>query len=216
MSIEPRHPWLDGRFAPVATLSDDERLLTFVAAHTAAGDLEALQRAWRALAPTMQTLGIEVILQTHLFAGYPRTINALGAVRPLTKALSTASVWESRGEATWRAEGTRLCHAIYGASYGPLRRRISELHVDLDRWMVEVGYGRVLSRPGPTARVRELCVLAVLAGQNVAPQLRSHIQGAFNVGASRADCEAVLAQTALLWGEAAQQQVDAVWRALAH
>ncbi len=50
--------------------------------------------------------------------------------------------------------------------------------------MVEIGYGRILSRPGLTLRERELCVIAVLAGQNVAPQLSSHLRGAMRAGAT--------------------------------
>lgn len=214
MCAEHPHPWLDGRLPRVDTLGDGERLLTFVAAHTAAGDLEALERAWQALSPEAKPLGIEVILQTHLFAGYPRTINALAKVRALGGTQTPSSPWEGRGGDAWDAAGQGLCRKIYGESYVPLRRRIAELHADLDRWMVEVGYGRVLSRPGPTPRQRELCVVAVLAGQNVAPQLHSHLRGAMNVGATRAECEAVLAQTSLLWGADAQRQVDAVWRGL--
>jgi len=37
--------------------------------------------------------------------------------------------------------------------------------------MVETGYGRVMGRPGLELRMRELCVVAVLAGMNVPAQL---------------------------------------------
>jgi hypothetical protein len=48
---------------------------------------------------------------------------------------------------------------------------MKQLHPVLDVMMLEHGYGRVLSRPGLTLRLRELCVVAALAGQDVAPQL---------------------------------------------
>ena len=79
-------------------------------------------------------------------------------------------------------------------------------HPDLDRWMVEIGYGRVLSRPGLCPRLRELCVLAVLAGQNVTPQLFSHLRGAVNVGATADECRSILEQTSWVWGMEAQTQ----------
>jgi 4-carboxymuconolactone decarboxylase len=91
---------------------------------------------------------------------------------------------------------------------------VRQLHPDLDDWMVATGYGRVLSRPGPSARERELCIVAVLAGQDVAPQLRSHLLGAMNVGATATECRAVLAQTEAVWGAPAQAHVDSVWEAL--
>jgi alkylhydroperoxidase/carboxymuconolactone decarboxylase family protein YurZ len=48
---------------------------------------------------------------------------------------------------------------------------MGQLHPVLDTLMLEHGYGRVLSRPGLSLRLRELCVIAVLVGQDVSPQL---------------------------------------------
>jgi 4-carboxymuconolactone decarboxylase len=180
-----------------------------LAAHTAKGDLEGVARDWCHLPGEAHAAGIEVILQTHLFAGYPRTINALATVQRLgicgevRAGETTAEIWCAAGEAN--------CRTIYGHAYDKLRTRIAGLHPDLDRWMVEIGYGRILSRPGLTLRERELCVLAVLAGQNVAPQLRSHILGAIRAGATRRECRVILDQTAGVWGSQAQAQVDRVW-----
>lgn len=206
------HPWLDGRFTPVASLTDVERIWTFLAGHTAAGNLDAVETDWRCLPLDAHAGGLEVVLQTHLFAGYPRTINALAVVHELGVSVPLAD--ENRGPDAWSRDGTALCRAIYGDAYQPLRSRIATLHPVLDRWMVETGYGRVLSRDGLTPRERELCVLAVLAGQNVAPQLRSHLRGALHVGAQAAECRAVLDQTAAVWGEQAQREVDDVWERL--
>lgn len=60
---------------------------------------------------------------------------------------------------------------IQAGVYGKLRKRMGQLHPVLDTLMLEHGYGRVLSRPGLTLRLRELCVIAVLVGQDVSPQL---------------------------------------------
>mmetsp|Transcript_22112 Transcript_22112/g.45084 ORF Transcript_22112/g.45084 Transcript_22112/m.45084 type:complete len:113 (+) Transcript_22112:950-1288(+) len=73
----------------------------------------------------------------------------------------------------------------------------------------EHAYGRVISREGALSlRMRELCVVAVLTGQDVPPQLQSHLYGARNVGATHAEIAAVVEQTALPWGEAAQAQAS--------
>ena len=49
--------------------------------------------------------------------------------------------------------------------------------------MLAEGYGKVLGRPGLALEVRELCIVAILAGQDAAPQLYAHLRGALNVGA---------------------------------
>jgi 4-carboxymuconolactone decarboxylase len=201
-----RHPWLGAELPRVPSLSDHVRVWTFLAAHTARGDCAAVARDWEYLPEPARAGGLEIILQTHLFAGYPRTINALAAVGGAGE-LGIAEP-EAGTPESWRAQGEAACGRIYGAAYDRLRGRIAGLHPALDRWMVEIGYGRVLSRPGPTLRERELCVLAVLAGQNVPAQLASHLRGARNAGATTEECRAVLSQTRLTWGSAAQAEVD--------
>ena len=74
----------------------------------------------------------------------------------------------------------RCARRVYGpdlrAADGPRARR---LHPDLATWVVETGYGRVLSRPGGLgARERELVTVAVLAATRRPRQLVSHLLGA--------------------------------------
>ena len=184
------------------SLCEVDQLLVCLAAHTAAGDLDAVKSDWMFLPQSDHHLGLEIILQTHLFAGYPRTINALGVVRRMGCTLndSTDASYER-----WRSDGESLCSQIYAGSYDKLRSAIGALHVDLESWMLEIGYGRVLSRPGPSAMQREFGVLAVLGGQNVKPQLMSHLRGALHVGASVEALESVLELVGKIWGDQAQQ-----------
>ena len=203
----PDYPWLSPQLGEVPSLSLSERLLTFIAGYTAAGNLDGLEQGWRALETAHYGEGIEAILQTHLFAGYPRAINAMTTVRKLG-ADQFGEYHEGHDEnvADWEASGTALCGEIYGGNYPKLREKMATIHPDLDKWMLQTGYGRVLSRPGLTPRLRELCVIAVLTGQNVTPQLFSHLRGAVNVGASVAECESILKQTQFIWGDEAQVQ----------
>ena len=192
------HPLID---PSCALLSKTDQLLVCLAAHTASGDLEAVEEDWQALPEASHRVGLEIILQTHLFAGYPRTINALAVVRKLGCTLNDS------GDAPyeqWRRDGESLCSQIYAGAYDKLRDAIGALHVDLESWMLEIGYGRVLSRPGPSAMQREFGVLAVLGGQNVKPQLMSHLRGALHVGASVEVLERVLELIGRIWGAEAQ------------
>jgi 4-carboxymuconolactone decarboxylase len=124
----------------------------------------------------------EVILQSHLFVGFPDALNALGVWRQVSgrpappASGEDAAQWETRGEA--------VCHAVYGSNYGKLRANVRALHPDFEGWMVTGGYGRVIGRPGLDLRTRELCIAALLAVWNVPRQLHSHLRGALNAGAS--------------------------------
>jgi 4-carboxymuconolactone decarboxylase len=136
----------------------------------------------------------EIILQSYLFAGFPRTLNAMRAWRsvserpaPATDVEATAADFE-----TWHARGEETCAVVYGESYKKLRKNIRELHPALDEWIIVDGYGKVLSRPGVDLRTRELCVVAACAVSGQQRQLHSHLHGALNAGSSAGEIAGVL------------------------
>ena len=91
-----------------------------------------------------------------------------------------------------REAGEELCRTVYGGSYERLRRNVRQLHPDLDRWMVEDGYGKTLSRHGLPVTVREVCIVALLAAAGHHRQLLAHLRGALNVGASAQEVRGAL------------------------
>ena len=143
----------------------------------------------------------ELILQSYLFAGFPRALNAAREWRrvqavgasgnkgaPLTDAAgaSYAHVFD------WRLRGEETCATVYGANYEKLRSNIRRLHPLLDDWMIVEGYGKVLARPGLDLARRELCIVAACAASGQDRQLHSHLLGARNAGAAAGQISAVL------------------------
>lgn len=90
-----------------------------------------------------------------------------------------------------RRRGEVLCRRIYGGVYAKMISKMRGFHPDLARWILEDGYGRVLSRPGLSVRERELLVVAVLSILDVPAQLKSHQLGALRVGASELEVRAM-------------------------
>ncbi len=168
----------------VGTVDAELRVLVRLAAAIAGGS-EEVMRACIAAATAVRTAWVEeVILQSYLFAGFPRALNAArewrrssGAVAPP----SDAGVEYDRASA-WRDDGERTCAAVYGEFYQPLRRNIRDLHPALDAWMVVEGYGKVLSRPALDLPRRELCIVAACAAAGQDRQLHAHMHGALNTG----------------------------------
>ena len=128
----------------------------------------------------------ESVLQSYLFVGFPRAIEALFAVAPIL-----VGGVPDRAAPTdpdrWRRDGDSLCRRVYGRNYDKLVETMRGLSPDLADWMILEGYGKTLSRPGLGAVERELCVVAILTATRMWRQLRSHAIGAVNVGAARAD-----------------------------
>lgn len=186
------------------------RALLRVAAALGTRDADAIRAAMEAARGTAEGDDVEeVLLQSHLFVGFPDALNALA----LWRRVSGRPAPPPRGEdpAGWDARGERVCAAVYGANYGKLRENVRALHPDVDGWMVAGGYGRVIGRPGPDLRTRELCIAALLAVWNVPRQLHSHLRGALNAGASVAEVDEAMgvARAYLPPGRAAE--VEALW-----
>jgi 4-carboxymuconolactone decarboxylase len=136
----------------------------------------------------------EIILQSYLFAGFPRALNAARTWRIASRRPALADDPEASVEdlALWKARGEETCRVVYGDHYEKLRRNIRDLHPALDEWMIVDGYGKVLSRPGVDLRTRELCVVAACAVSGQQRQLHSHLHGALNAGSSAGEVAAVL------------------------
>ena len=136
----------------------------------------------------------EIILQSYLFAGFPRTLNAMRVWRVVSERPAPDTDPEAAAEDfdLWRRRGASTCAVVYGESYEKLRQNVCELHPALDEWMIVDGYGKVLSRPGVDLRTRELCVVAACAVSGQQRQLHSHLHGALNVGVAPAGLAAAL------------------------
>lgn len=152
----------------------------------------------------------ELLLQTYLFAGFPRALNAMREWRRLEPVASGAA--PDAGElATWRADGEGTCAVVYGATYERLRHNIRQLHPLLDDWMIVEGYGKVLSRPGLDLARRELCIVAACAAAGQDRQLHSHLHGARNAGASDRTIDATVESLRDLLGEERSRSVELLW-----
>jgi 4-carboxymuconolactone decarboxylase len=135
----------------------------------------------------------EVILQTYLFAGFPRALNAAREWRRISGRAAPAvdhEVLQDPADLLRRGEDT--CAVVYGECYSRLRVNIRGLHPALDQWMIVEGYGKVLGRPQLDLARRELCVVAACAIARQDRQLHSHLHGALNAGAHHAVVTAAL------------------------
>ena len=104
----------------------------------------------------------EALLQSYLFLGFPRAIEAFFAAGPvLRKHKAVPPPAGPVDPAGWVQAGEALCHRVYGRNYGKLVETMGELSPDLASWMI-------------------------LTTTRMWRQLRSHAIGAVNVGGTRA------------------------------
>jgi 4-carboxymuconolactone decarboxylase len=193
-----------------AALGRDEATLVALAAAIATRDPVRVEVALASAGREASAAAIEeVILQAHLFVGFPDALEALAAWRRLSGSAAPARAADD--EAVWLARGERVCGVVYGRNYARLRTNVRVLHPDLDQWMVHGGYGRVLGRPSLALRLRELCTVALLAVWNAPRQLHSHLRGALNAGASAAEVDEAIERACQLLDAARADEVRALW-----
>ena len=163
-------------------MDDATRALIEVSAALAVGAAGRLDSALRAASNAAPPEAVEdAVLQSYLFLGYPAALRGLTAWRRISERAAPAE--PAADDAEWERRGEATCARVYGGQYERLRANIAALHPDMERWMVREGYGKVLGRPGLDLATRELCIVALLAPQDAAPQLYSHLRGALNAGA---------------------------------
>ncbi len=182
---------------PVTLLLDDAtRHLVRLAAASCGGSEAQLRTELAAThaAGVDPTWVEETILQSYLFAGFPRGLNAAREWRRISGRPAPTVDPDPAHAApdTWRERGEATCAVVYGPFYAKLRQNIRVLHPALDSWMIVEGYGKVLSRPGLDLGRRELCVVASCAAQRQDRQLHSHLHGALHAGAAPGDIEGTL------------------------
>lgn len=204
--------------APAATLpalDEPTRLLVRAAGAVTAGSERAVRAALAEAAAGADPLLVEeLLLQTYLFAGFPRALNAMREWRKVSGRPAPDEDPATRFEDAdaWRTDGERTCATVYGRLYDGLRTNVKALHPALDAWMVVEGYGKVLSRRGMELRVRELCIVAACAAAQQDRQLHSHLIGALNCGAEAWQVTATLDAVRDMNPPDVARRFDLLWR----
>ncbi len=153
-----------------------------------------------------------MLLQTYLFAGFPRALNAAREWRRISgRAAPSDDAEAGLDQATWQVRGEATCATVYGPFYDRLRVNIRELHPALDSWMIVEGYGKVLGRPQLDLARRELCIVAACAVARQDRQLHSHLHGALHAGVSASVVSAVLDMIADLLSPDDARRYDGLW-----
>ncbi len=173
--------------ATTLTFDRATRALVRLAARIAGGSELDVRDGLRetAAAETPEEWVEELVLQSYLFCGFPRALNAAREWRRLRvqgRGTGRGAGDRDREYDRFQAEGEATCARVYGRFYEKLRQNIVALHPELDTWMIVEGYGKVLSRPGLDLGRRELCIVAACVASGQDRQLHSHLHGSRNVG----------------------------------
>lgn len=175
------------------TLSVRQQAILPIAATAAVGDIarlnEALNRGLDA-GLTVHELK-EVLVQLYAYAGFPRSLNALGELMKVLEARRQRGIADAPGQAPSRrapqgdallAAGTANQTRLSGA---PVKGALFDFAPAIDEYLKTHLFGDIFERDNLDWPSRELATVGMLSAlPGVESQLQSHIRIATNVGLS--------------------------------
>jgi alkylhydroperoxidase/carboxymuconolactone decarboxylase family protein YurZ len=138
----------------------------------------------------------ETFLQVCLFAGFPRTVNALDAFeralgrRPPDRPERLPA--GERGRRLLERRGRALFGRVYGPDAGVVLEVLGRRHPEFRDCVLVDAYGKVMGRRGLSAAERECLAVALLAALDLPRQQVPHVRGALRCGARPAGVSAAL------------------------
>ncbi|MFQ5607037.1 MAG: carboxymuconolactone decarboxylase family protein [Candidatus Zixiibacteriota bacterium] len=180
----------------IADCASESIALAIMSALIARADMVALKAGISALVKRGVSPACmhEIIIQSYLFCGFPRMLDALFCLAELINPKLYLGSANGRPQETlaytaaeagdFETRGRELIRRIYADKYPRLEYAVWEMSPVIFRLIVIEGYGKTLSRPGLEVVTRELAVVAALTVDGQTRQLQAHLRGAFNVGAS--------------------------------
>lgn len=132
----------------------------------------------------------EIILQMSAYLGFPKSINAMNALKEVLRERKEKGITDDEGEIVSYSEntdryktGTEYLALLNENQEQILKNAYLDFSPELVRFTIEYGYGDIFSRSNLDIRYRQIATIAALTTLgNAWPQLKFHIDGAMNIG----------------------------------
>lgn len=207
------------------TLSAKQRAIPLMAAAMAASDMPRLAAAANQALDAGLTVSEakEVLVQLYAYAGFPRSLNALGELMNVVEARRKRGIQDAPGVEPSRSAAAGFELEIAGRenqteiSGGPVQGAVFDFAPVINRFLQAHLFGAIFERDNLDWQSRELATVGALAATPGAEaQLRSHMRASLRVGLTATQ----LRQVARLLAEhgdpaAAKRADEALTQALA-
>jgi 4-carboxymuconolactone decarboxylase len=171
-------------------LSRRQQSIAPIAATMAVGDLGALNAALNQGLDAGLSISDakEILVQLYAYAGFPRTLNALGELMKVVEARKQRGVQDLPGREPGPVPTGRELLALGTANQtkligSPVRGPLFEFSPQVDEYLKTHLFGAIFARDNLDWQSRELATVGALAAlSGVDSQLQSHIAVSMNVG----------------------------------
>lgn len=186
--------------AETEALTARQRAIVPIAALTAIGDIDRLKPALEAGLDAGLTVNEikEVLVQMYAYAGFPRSLNGLGAFLGVTDARKARGINDAEGpeasplpaDTSRRELGTEIQIRLFG----PVHGRLFDFAPAADAFLKDHLFGDIFGRDVLTHQDRELATVAALAAMHgTEGQLAAHCGASLAVGMTEAQLRGIAA-----------------------
>ncbi len=188
-----------------------QKSLVLIAARSAIGDMPGLNDALQQGLNNGLSIGDcrEILVQLYAYAGFPRSLNALGELMKVVDARKAIGISDNEGSLPgplpspdeMLTAGTQNQTALVGS---PVKGPLFEFAPAADEYLKTHLFGDIFSRDNLDWKSRELATVGALAAMSgVEPQLKAHLSMSMNVGLTHSQ----LAELVPLFDEKGEQAI---------
>ena len=177
------------------TLSTRQQAIPLIAAAMATSDMPKLNAALNLGLDAGLTVSEakEILVQLYAYAGFPRSLNALGELLKVVEARKVRGIEDAPGREPGREIPTGEALIAVGTanqtkiSGGPVKNAVTDFAPVINQFLQAHLFGDIFERDNLDWQSRELATVGALAAMpGVEAQLRSHMRASMRVGLSAA------------------------------
>ena len=183
------------------TLSAKQQTIPLIAAFMATSDMPKLNAALNLGLDAGLTVSEakEILVQLYAYAGFPRSLNALGELLKVVEARKVRGIEDAPGREPGREIPTGEALIAVGTanqtkiSGGPVKNAVTDFAPVINQFLQAHLFGDIFERDNLDWQSRELATVGALAATpGVEAQLRSHMGASLRVGLSAAQLRQVV------------------------
>jgi 4-carboxymuconolactone decarboxylase len=191
---------MNNTHASSETLSLRQRAIVPIAAFASLGDIDRLSKALEQGLDAGLTVSEtkEVLVQLYAYAGFPRSLNALGELMKVVEKRRARGVQDATGPAPHRpipkgeallAAGTANQTKLSGA---PVKGPLFDFAPAIDEYLKTHLFGDIFERDNLDWQSREIATVSILSAMSgVESQVQSHVRISMNVGVTAGQLQQV-------------------------
>ncbi|MDQ1097593.1 MULTISPECIES: carboxymuconolactone decarboxylase family protein [Chryseobacterium] len=141
----------------------------------------------------------EVILQMSVYAGFPKAMNGMNALKEVLHDRQQQGIKDKRGNTATKTKTDRIklgeqeISKLDSQQVEKLKKAYQDFSPDLIKFILGYGYADIFARDNLDKKYRQIATISALTALGTAqPQLKFHIYGGLNIGLTENEIKEIM------------------------